>query len=70
MFHPLQLHLVYSGTEAISEMSLHSSTLSYRVNKLLPTPSIDNKTASDHPTMINLYTLAHPSLLPSLTHHL
>ena len=70
MFHPSRLRLVYSRTEAISEMSLHLSILSSRINKLLPTPSIDNKTASDHPTMINLYTLAHPSLLPSLTHHL
>jgi hypothetical protein len=36
-FHPLQLHSVYFQTEAISETSLHSSILSSKINKLLPT---------------------------------
>ena len=49
---------------------MHSSKHSSKINKLLPTPSIDNNTANSHPTMINLHTLAHYPLLPSLTPHL
>ncbi len=69
-FFPLQLHLVYFWTEAISETFLHSSIISSKINKLLPTPLTDNMTANDHPTMINLHTLTHPALLHSLTLHL
>ncbi len=70
MFHPLQIHLVSFQTEAIPEMSLHSSILSSKINKLLPTPSTDNKTDNNHPTMISLHTLANPPSLPTLTLHL
>ena len=48
-------------------MSLHSSILSSKINKLLPTPLTENKIANAHPTMTTLQTLALPPLLPSLT---
>ncbi len=70
MFHPLQLRIVYFQTKAISETSLHSSIYSSKINKLLPTPLTDDKTANNHPTMINLHALADPPLLHSLTLHL
>ena len=70
-FHPLQLHLVFSWTEATSKTSLHSPSIhSSKFNKLLPTPLTDKKTAKNHPSIITLHTLAHPLLLPSLTLHL
>jgi hypothetical protein len=45
-------------TEAISEMSLHSSIHSSKINKLLPTPLIGNKIANNqvlYPLCIKLH---------------